>query len=846
MLNLIAGGFSIKPADERTLLEQRTITHTVNQNFIQVGAIYLKTSSKNPFSGDWYTKGYRDTNLQDWIDNEDARLLNVGFNLQFGWLDIDIDAADPEFNKCIIAALTHLGVDTRFQFGRLSVGAPSHVMVQLSEEEAPNFDMFKQFEPNEFKLKGERYKVELRSLPANIDAKNLIREAKQTVMPGSIYSSKKDGSQYDISVWYTQDGRIAHDISDVASTTPRRVSFNTIIRAIAFGTILYAMRPHWIEGSRQITAQRVSGWLARVVKDSQSTNNHESLSESVYCPIDSEDIAESLLNFVCKETGDEEAGMRIRTLHDAIRKLERNPDARIPGWPMLEQLIGGELINALRTVLMPGADMSILMQMAERYVYDETDDKYIDRTRFESTVSFVHDGAELDRRHRGDFVRTGGKLRSAFKMFEISSMRKRVSTRDLYPDFPAGGVFRVDKAGDQVNDDEDGSPGTITVFNTWRGWPVAAPVVVDVGLMNTCTAMFDRLLGYITCDNAAQMEWLKRWVAWTIQFPGDKQQIAPVIVGGQGVGKSFFGNVFLPALMGPLWGSASPKILENQFAIEPFIGKMTVFVDEAKFHSEAATDEIKKLIRNVNIGGAEKFQSSRNYRIFARIVFASNRLDMNIGQANVQDRALFYIKAYDKEFLGMDAGAFRVWTHGLKDFFDEFNVMLLRRDVKEHFMYMFTHMPVNKHDIEDTKHSSAFDNDIVISNMSWPRRVAKYIIEDGRIFEDLDLTTPFQAPDLNRRVNSVCEELGMRGVHGQRVLSEFKDAGVIEQYVEKGRIYWRFKHKLGTATEMFGAAISAKLEPRFEFNENDMGENDTTMEKPMPWRGLNQAIYRKL
>ena len=846
MLNAIQGGFSVTNSDWALIREQRAITHTVNNNFIQVGAVFLKTSSKNPFNPDWWQKNHRDTNLQGWIDDPQSQQLNVGFNLQFGWVDIDIDSATPEYNKCIIAAMQFLGIDTRFAFGRYSVGVPSHLLVQLSEEESTNFEYLKRFEPAEFRMEGARFKTELRSMATNIEAKNLVREAKQTVMPGSIYTHKIEGGQYDISVWYSADNKVAGSVADVAITTPRRATFNSIIRAIAFGTTLYLLRPHWIEGTRQQTAQRVSGWLARVVAESHGMNNHESLSDDVLCPIDSDDIAENLLKFICDSVQDNEPYMRIRTYNDARKKIERNPDAKIPGWPTISQLFGDEVVNALRAVLMPGADVSILTKMAERYVYDETDDKYIDRQRFQSPIAFIHDGTELDRRHRGDFVRAGGKLRPAFKLFEISTIRKRVSTRDLYPELNPGGIFRINRAGEQISDEDEDEPGTITVFNTWRGWPVALPQPVDDSLLNTCVEMLDKLLAYLTRDNVKQAEWLKQWLGWTIQFPAVKQQVSPVIIGGQGIGKSFFGNTFIPALMQTLWGTANPKILEGTFAIEPFVGKMCVFIDEAKFHSESSTDEIKKLIRNINVGGSEKYQAARNYRIFARVLFASNKFDINIGQANVQDRALFYIKAYDRDHLLMDASEFRNWAVTLKPFFDEFDIMLKRRDVREHYMHYFSNIPVDRHYLENTNLSSSADSDIVASNMSWARRIAKYIIEDGKIIEDSDISMPFTYQDLNKRVVETCKELGMGSVHGQRVLAEFREADLLEPHTENGRNYMRFKWKLGTLTEKYGLAISVVMEPRFQFTDADMGENDTTIANPKNWRGLNMRIFGKL
>jgi hypothetical protein len=845
MLKPIAGGFTFESTDERLLLEQRAITGVINNNFIQVGAVFLKPSGKMPFEDNWFSKGPRDTDLQSWIDDPDRRLLNVGFNLQFGWVDVDIDSGDVGYNRCIIAAMNHLGIDTRFQFGRASLGSPSHVLVQLNESEASNFNQLKQFEPNEFKLKGGRYKVELRSFATDTAKANIPREAKQTVMPGSIYVKKDNPSIHDISVWYCNGNATAHSIADVAVTTPHKTEFNSLIRAIAFGTALYLFRPQWVEGSRQSTASKISGWLARVVQDSNGLNNHEAIADDVFCPIDSDGIAESLIEFVCKEMGDEEPYMRVRTYRDACGKLLRNPDAKIPGWPSMAQLFGDEVINALRAVLMPGADVSILTKLAERYIYDETDDLYIDRDRFQSFGTFAHSGNELDRRHRGDFVRVGGKLRPAFKLFEISTIRKRVNVRDLYPDLRPGGIFRIDRIGEQISDDDD-EPTSNVAFNTWKGWPIAVAQPVNFETLELCNKYLDQLLAYLTRDNLGQALWMKQWIAWTIQHPGDKQQVAPVIVGGQGVGKSFFGNTFLRMILQSLWGTASPKLLEGAFSIEPFIGKMVVFIDEAKFHSEESTEEIKKLIRNVNIGGAEKFQSARNYRIFSRIVFASNHFDMNLGQANVQDRALFYIKAYDKDHLRMSSTDFRQWTVTLKPFFDEFQALLNRKDVREHYMYIFSNLEVDRHVIEDTTHSSSTDNEIIASNMSWARRIAKYIIEEGRIIEDCDISMPFGAGDLNKKVSEVCKELGMLPVQGARVLAEFKEAGVIEVYTENSRNLLRFKFKIGTLTDKFGQSISVAMEPKFQFTEDDFGDNDTTLASPKNYKGISATLFRRI
>jgi len=834
----IKGGFALNDTDEIIVNQQRSITSQVNNNFIQVGAVFLQMSGKNPFTSDWYKRKFRDTNLQEWIDSPEMRPLNLGFNLQFGWLDVDIDAEDPRYNQCIIKAFKFLGVDTRFAFGRLSRNVPSHVMVQLNESDLTNYDMMKEFEPGEFKIGGKRFKSELRSMgPTPPEAANSIKESRQTVMPGSIYIHKTDPGKYDISVWYTPDGKAAISVGEVAATTPRKTSFSNLITGIAFGTFLYIIQPHWVEVTRQQLAIKISGWLARLVRESQGINNNEGISSGTFCPIGTPETAESMLDFICAEVGDKEPFMRKRVFRDALKKLENNPDARIPGWPALESDVGTESMLALRTVFMPGVDVSPLTQMADRYLYDETDDKYIDRDRFYTMSGFIHDGSELDRRHRNDLMEVAGKMRPVFKLFESSPLRRRVGGRDLYPDFNPGSIFRISRAGDTIPDDQDSEPGTMTMFNTWRGWPILPAKNPTPSLIDKCNSMMDQLFCYLCQDNKEQVSWLKQWIAWTVQFPGQKQQIAPVFVGGQGVGKSFFGNVFLGQLFQNQWGSASPKILEGTFSVEPFINKMFVFIDEAKFYSEASTDEIKKLIRSDRMGGAEKFQSARTYRIFARVVFASNRFDMNIGQQNMQDRALFYMKTYDKDFMRQSDTQFKNWAVTIKPFFDEFNTFIHRMDVKEHFMHIFNTTEVDRHEIESTTLSSGSDRHIIESNMSYARRIAKTIIEEGRIWEDLDISAPFTMVEFNKRVSDTCESMRVKFVQPRHVFEEFTAAGLLEPWATGTNKYWRFKFKIATLTEEFSKALGVELESRFVFTEEDYGPNESAFIGAKPWKG---------
>lgn len=816
----VQGGFNLSREDLTVALKQRALTKQVNESFIQVGAVFLKPSGKMPFDEDWWSKNYRDTNLQSWIDDEDKRGINAGFNLQLGWTDIDIDADDPDFNAAIINALDRNGVDTRFSFGRRSVGVPTHVLVQLGEEESSNYEDLMKFEPDEFRLDGKRFHVQIRSYPTNTEKKNVEVAAKQTVMPGSVYMSKTKEGDYDLSVWYSGHN-VVQDIRKIAQTTPRRTSFNQIVRSIAFGVFLYVVRSQWVEGSRQSTATKVAGWLARVVKDSEAMNNHEVIAKDVFCPIDSDSTAESLIEFVCDMMGDEEKHMRVRTYRDARLKLERNPDAKIPGWPAMVQLFGAQGVAALRTVFTPGSDVSVLTKMAERYAYDETDNMYIDRDRHgHNHTVYFHEPGALERRHIDETVLINGKPKPAFKMYETSKMRVRVARRDLYPDYVPGSILRLNNRG-EVLTDEDDDDESFTLFNTWRGWPIAPANPVQPDLLRIVEERLDGLLGYLTCDNAAQIAWVKDWLAWTFQHPGDKQQIAWVVVGGQGVGKSFMGNQLIQALMGPLWGTTSSTIISDKFNTGPFIDKMFVFVDEAKFHNEAGTEEIKKLIRNIDNPGRLLYTEGGTYKIYARLMFASNTFDMAIGQKSIIDRALFYTRAYDAKYKEMTDAQFRAWSETLKPWFEEFAAMLKRMDVREHFVHLLMTREVDKATIESIKHSSSSDPDIVGANMRPSRRIAKYIIEDGRIIDDLSIEAPFSMAQLGARIVEVCQDLNIKPVRTDLVVAEWVEAGVLN--TGGARMIFKFRHK--TLMDNFGAAISQPLNALYEFTSDDEGEN---------------------
>lgn len=823
----IRGGYELSANDILLVNKQKSITKRVNEAFIQVGAIFLKPASKNPIENEWFdvTKGV--TNLQAWIDDPAQQALNVGFNLQFGWVDVDVDSPDPEFSRLIFAAMDFLGLDTRFRFGRRSNGVPTHALLQLGEEESHNFEELARFRPKESTINNKRYHVEIRSFPT--DPKSFAARARQTVMPGSIYADKSDSSKYDPSVWYVEN-RFANEIADIARTTPRVASFNTIIRAIAFGMVAYVFRSHWVEGSRQQVAYKLTGWLARVIADSQALNSHDGVSKDVWCPIDDDAIAEKLIKFICQVQGDEEDRMRVRTYYDAVEKLAANPDAKIPGWQSVVDLVGADGVAALRAVLTPGSDVSVLTRLADQYVYDKSNNTYIDKEgQLKQHEIFVYTNDHLFVTHKDDTVFIANKPKEAFKIFESSKLRKKADWSDVYPEERPGDMFRVNKTGKRVPDED--SSGLSVVFNLWQGWQIDPVTVIDQKIMDECIHHMDTMFGYITGNNDNQIDWIKQWIAWIRQNPGIKQQIAPVIIGGQGVGKSFWGNDFMKCVFGPrLWGTASPKVVDDKFNIGPFKGKMFVFIDEAKFTGKDSVEEIKKLIRSTDIGGMEKFKEARNFRVYSRLAFASNTTRNNIAAFDSYDRALFYIRATDHSQMGLTMGEFMEWTNTLKPFYDSFARVLNSETHKEHIVRYFVDYPTNKYSVESIKFSSGNDPGIVEGSASWARRIAKSIIESGWIEdENTNITTAFTMVMLAMRVKELSDQLGFKNVGPEVVIKELEMAGL--DYVSgfgatKAMRAYVFKGQWGDIIRAFESATRLRLSPYRELNDDDYGTNN--------------------
>ena len=125
-------------------------------------------------------------------------------------------------------------------------------------------------------------------------------------------------------------------------------------------------------------------------------------------------------------------------------------------------------------------------------------------------------------------------------------------------------------------------------FNLWKGFAVA-PQQGDWSLLH------DRIVENI-CRGALDVAvWVMAWLAAAVQQPGEPAEVALVMRGARGVGKSLFARLF-GRLFGPHFiHVSSPRLLTGNFNSH-LRDAVVVFADEAFVTGDRATEGVLKTI----------------------------------------------------------------------------------------------------------------------------------------------------------------------------------------------------------------------------------------------------------
>jgi Family of unknown function (DUF5906) len=810
---------------EQTQLQRILTIEFITKRRLNAPVIWLKPESLAPDADDALkTSGKLNTNLEEWRSENDER--NLALRLVDGFIELQIKAPDEIWFNLLAPLL-----DTRAAFGPQDKPVSS---VILKIEDPTTIDRWATFWPKAHKDKagawvGTKF---FHSIAQTGRSKASWRDSKP--LPGSRFGG-------DLIVWRPKGKPPATDpelgLEDLEARSLEPTSMESVVRAIAFATLGYWVQVY-LDGLEDWDAsltRTIGGWIARLVREGQDINARgQSLEGVCWAPIDDAFTANELIQFLRKLGATRD--LEVAFAH-AEADLERNPSTPVPGWGAIETLFGPQARVGIRHAFKAGLDINVIEQMSEQYIYDRTAHEYLDREALLKGLKYEHAHDDLIRDYQNAPVYDAkGKPHNPFKLYSTSSLRTDVHHRDFRPQHKPGAILRYSPVHGLLNG-EDQHPDEYRMLNTFPGFAIKPIATIDAGIMSRAISMLDRMLGFLTRDNDAQMMWLKKFNAQIAQDPGIKPQVCPIIVGGQGIGKSQYGDNFQRAMFGGMAGLASADSLrDNKFSVTPFIGKLITFIDEVRFESIGSINTIKKLVRAEYVSGETKNKDQRDHYIPTRLMIASNSPDIGLSPADAADRAFFFVMAWTAENKGMTDTEFQAWALTLKPFYAEFIEALESVAFRQHLMRYFVDLEVTRAELEDLTHSSRDDENVVRSTMSKTREVARAIVADARVVAGMDITSWFTTASVREAIKRV--DGSRTKIEASDVMMEFRRAGVLETV--RGDLH-KFKYRYRTLIIKMGEAHNLPITNNWDYEPDDEGDNEVLSAfGGKPWRGNRQ------
>ena len=794
-------------------------------------AIWLNPQSATPNPADAIQEPTGlGTDLSEWMRQEDER--NLAIRLVDGFVELRIQAPDEIWLGFLFKAFRALHVDARAAFGSPQI---SSILIKIADPE--KIDRWRDLWPRGSKDKAGAWVATEFAYSAMPTPRSKAIWIDSKPLPGSIFAQR-------LVVWRPWGKPAADDpelgLEDLEGRLLAATKMEVICRAIAFATLAY-----WIVNYQdglvdwdETLTRNIGGWIARLVLEGQAINAQgKSLEGVCWSPIDSSDTVSELLTFL--ETLGAKKNLGVAFLH-AEAALERNPTAPIPGWGAIETLFGAQAKVGIRRAFRAGLDIDEVERISERYVLDESEHIYLDRESLLKGLIYEHKHDDLIRVYDTKSVfDASGKPHNPFKLYARSSLRVDVQWREFYPGHEPGAILRRSPVHGLLNG-EDRYPDEYRLLNTFPGFFIKPVATVDSAIMAAVDAMLATMLGLLTRDNSDQILWLKKWIAWIVQHPAIKQQVCPILVGGQGIGKSRFGISLMNAIFDRLAGQAEPSVLtDNKFLITPFREKLVTFIDEVRLESIGSINAIKRLVREDNVSGQLKFQHQRDFYIPSRLILATNSPDIGLTPQDTADRCFYFIVSWTAENKHLTDNEFLEWTLTLKPFYDSVLANLQNVMFKRHLVRYFMDIEVNRAELEDLRYSSRDDESVVRSTMSKARIVARAIVADARVVQGLDITAKFNIHTLRDAIKR--NDDARTKVEAGQVLMEFERAEVIER---QGATYW-FKYGYGKLIKKLGEAHNMEIIPNWPIQPVGIDWSDNDGQGTPQWRGNMQGQQRR-
>lgn len=205
-------------------------------------------------------------------------------------------------------------------------------------------------------------------------------------------------------------------------------------------------------------------------------------------------------------------------------------------------------------------------------------------------------------------------------------------------------------------------------YNLWQGFAVD-------DREGDCSILMDHMLRNICQGNEEYFDYLMNWLARAVQKPWCPGEVAVVLRGAMGTGKSMLAKLF-----GRLWGNHYMVVSNSQHLVGNFNGHLRdvcfLFADEAFFAGDPRQKSVlRSLITDEQIAVESKGVDTETARNCLHIMMASN--DHHVVPAGEDERRFFFLDVgndnhQDSQFFNslakqMDNGGYEGLLHMLRN-----------------------------------------------------------------------------------------------------------------------------------------------------------------------------------
>jgi hypothetical protein len=291
----------LERVDLRRRGEQLELSQRIFDKSIPARIIAARLGTKEAIDHNWHRNKNGSIAINPSPDGYPLSHTNYGVALTEGWLDVDIDSDDPNFALCIIKGLALKGVRTEYSWGRKRCdGAlvPSHIVFKIIGSP----DDYRRMFPAPVRIGRELSRVEFAYVPTDPKSKKRLDPTKHSIIPGSVIIDDDKSASLVCWIDYKRD------------TTPSAQELVKILGGLALGSLIYAVKDHWVDGDRHNFALKFSGALAHILEEVERINSEPShpLFGNVLTPLDSDEEAIKFIHGICATYGDDDERDRTR------------------------------------------------------------------------------------------------------------------------------------------------------------------------------------------------------------------------------------------------------------------------------------------------------------------------------------------------------------------------------------------------------------------------------------------------------------------------------------------------------------------------------------------------------